>query len=250
MWKYVWAWVGMKMMENFDYMNLQDVLVGVHFVGNYWTISGNMFLHGWKVWGDWKVTVWKRLLYLKLTHLGSRLWVGWGGRALVGGWGGGGRIVNAMFYSSVFYVHASVTPLNVLQLRLKIKNKKYLFIFYHHSAQNWMFFGGWFHFPSPLTCLRWWWAINKGCCMLLLHWVHCCFCSYTFEMMQQNTDDIWRYMQLQVVMDYSRRPVLPPPVIVFSHLCYLAQCLFRKCYLCQKGRCPVSAFRKSGSCGL
>ena len=47
---------------------------------------------------------------------------------MAGHWlGGGGRIVNAMFYSSMLYVHASVTPLKVLQLRLKIKNI-YLFL--------------------------------------------------------------------------------------------------------------------------
>ncbi|KAL8563213.1 hypothetical protein ACOMHN_053960 [Nucella lapillus] len=49
--------------------------------------------------------------------------------------------------------------------------------------------------------------------------------SYTFEMMQQNTDDIWRYMQLQVVMDYSQRPVLPPPLLILLHLAYLFQWL-------------------------
>ncbi|XP_070175133.1 transient receptor potential cation channel subfamily M member-like 2 [Littorina saxatilis] len=68
--------------------------------------------------------------------------------------------------------------------------------------------------------------------------------SYTFETMQNNTDNIWRYMQLQVVMDYSRRPVLPPPFIAVSHLLYLCQCLARRCCLGKKNSQPTNAFRK------
>ena len=84
----------------------------------------------------------KKIIIFKTDTFGKQIVGGVGWQGIGWGWGGGGRIVNAMFYSSVFHVHASVTPLNVLQLRLKIKNKKYLFIFYHHSAQNWMFLGG------------------------------------------------------------------------------------------------------------
>ncbi|KAK7482390.1 hypothetical protein BaRGS_00026409, partial [Batillaria attramentaria] len=68
--------------------------------------------------------------------------------------------------------------------------------------------------------------------------------SYTFEMMQQNTDNIWRFMQLQVVMDYSRRPLLPPPLIFLSHLRYLAQSLSSRCCCRGKGLPPETAFRK------
>lgn len=69
--------------------------------------------------------------------------------------------------------------------------------------------------------------------------------SYTFEMMQQNTDNIWRFMQLQVVMDYSQRPVLPPPLIFVSHLRFLAQALYRQKRCCPRGSVrPKTAFRK------
>ena len=57
-------------------------------------------------------------------------------------------------------------------------------------------------------------------------------------MMQQNTDDIWRYMQLQVVMDYSRRPVLPPPFILSSRLSYLSQVSLQEVLLVSEGQTP------------
>lgn len=82
-----------------------------------------------------------------------------------------------------------------------------------------------------------WLMKELPCCLL------CVVISYTFEMMQQNTDNIWRFMQLQVVMDYSLRPVLPPPLIFFSHLCYLTRCLSGHC-CCQHVSGQSTAFSK------
>jgi transient receptor potential cation channel subfamily M protein 2 len=76
--------------------------------------------------------------------------------------------------------------------------------------------------------------------------------SYTFDKMQQDTNSIWRYMQLQLVMEYSTRPLLPLPFILIVHLVYLARWAGRyRCGGVQVALSPQSnqkqaAFSKSG----
>ncbi|CAG5118818.1 unnamed protein product, partial [Candidula unifasciata] len=42
--------------------------------------------------------------------------------------------------------------------------------------------------------------------------------SYTFEQVQENTDMHWCFQRFSLVYEYTHRPVLPPPLIVFSHM--------------------------------
>ncbi|ESO93554.1 hypothetical protein LOTGIDRAFT_161660 [Lottia gigantea] len=65
--------------------------------------------------------------------------------------------------------------------------------------------------------------------------------SYTFELLHQNTDSIWRFANLQVVMEYSTRPPLPPPFTLILHVKYLVHHL-TSCHQCPPG--TSHGFRK------
>ena len=56
--------------------------------------------------------------------------------------------------------------------------------------------------------------------------------SNTYEKIQANANQIWKYERYYLVMEYDQRPVLVPPFIIINHvLCfmrYLCRCL-RNC---------------------
>ncbi|CAM9642449.1 unnamed protein product, partial [Lampetra planeri] len=42
--------------------------------------------------------------------------------------------------------------------------------------------------------------------------------NYTFQLVQDNTDTIWKFQRYELVNEYHSRPSLAPPLIVFSHV--------------------------------
>ncbi|CAL1536039.1 unnamed protein product, partial [Lymnaea stagnalis] len=65
--------------------------------------------------------------------------------------------------------------------------------------------------------------------------------SYTFQQIQDNTDMHWCFQRFNLVFEYTQRPVLPPPLIIFSHIYLLIA------YCCRKqSQAPAhsSEFRK------
>ncbi|XP_062918446.1 transient receptor potential cation channel subfamily M member 4-like [Mobula hypostoma] len=42
--------------------------------------------------------------------------------------------------------------------------------------------------------------------------------SYTFSKVQENSDIYWKFQRYKLIVEYHKRPALPPPFIIFSHL--------------------------------
>lgn len=55
------------------------------------------------------------------------------------------------------------------------------------------------------------------------------FPSYTFQQVQEHTDQIWKFQRHDLIEEYHGRPPAPPPFILLSHLH-----LFVKRYILQK----------------
>uniref|UniRef100_A0A8C5CJ59 Transient receptor potential cation channel, subfamily M, member 2 n=1 Tax=Gadus morhua TaxID=8049 RepID=A0A8C5CJ59_GADMO len=53
--------------------------------------------------------------------------------------------------------------------------------------------------------------------------------NYTFQVVHDNTDSIWKFQRYELIKEYHTRPAAPPPLILFSHL-YL---LIRQALLCR-----------------
>ncbi|XP_078660979.1 transient receptor potential cation channel subfamily M member-like 2 isoform X2 [Branchiostoma floridae x Branchiostoma belcheri] len=53
--------------------------------------------------------------------------------------------------------------------------------------------------------------------------------GYTFEKVQENTDKIWKFQRYDLIKEYSDRPPLAPPVIIFSHLFLLFRAITMGC---------------------
>lgn len=43
-------------------------------------------------------------------------------------------------------------------------------------------------------------------------------CSYTFQQVQEHTDQIWKFQRHDLIEEYQGRPPAPPPFILLSHL--------------------------------
>lgn len=43
-------------------------------------------------------------------------------------------------------------------------------------------------------------------------------CSYTFQQVQERTDQIWKFQRHDLIEEYQGRPPAPPPLILLSHL--------------------------------
>ncbi|XP_030770533.1 transient receptor potential cation channel subfamily M member 2 isoform X2 [Rhinopithecus roxellana] len=43
-------------------------------------------------------------------------------------------------------------------------------------------------------------------------------CSYTFQQVQEHTDQIWKFQRHDLIEEYHSRPAAPPPFILLSHL--------------------------------
>ncbi|XP_060580659.1 transient receptor potential cation channel subfamily M member-like 2 isoform X2 [Ruditapes philippinarum] len=57
--------------------------------------------------------------------------------------------------------------------------------------------------------------------------------SYTFTLIQDNTDKHWFFQRYSLIYEYYTRPVLCPPLIIFSHVYLLVKFLF-SCCCCQQ----------------
>lgn len=54
------------------------------------------------------------------------------------------------------------------------------------------------------------------------------YLSSTFQKLQANTNEIWRFQRYRLVFEYFHTPSLPPPLVIFSHLFYIVRDMFRK----------------------
>ena len=51
--------------------------------------------------------------------------------------------------------------------------------------------------------------------------------SNTYEKVQANANQIWKYNRYHLVMEYEQRPVLVPPFIIVNHVIYAIMFLYR-----------------------
>ncbi|CAL8265823.1 unnamed protein product [Lota lota] len=59
--------------------------------------------------------------------------------------------------------------------------------------------------------------------------------NYTFQVVHDNTDSIWKFQRYELIKEYHSRPAAPPPLILFSHL-YLFVCHALLCRPALKSR--------------
>ncbi|KFP75112.1 Transient receptor potential cation channel subfamily M member 5, partial [Acanthisitta chloris] len=52
--------------------------------------------------------------------------------------------------------------------------------------------------------------------------------SYTFQVVQGNTDIFWKVQRYSLIVEYHSRPVLPPPFIIINHVILVLRRLFNK----------------------
>ncbi|XP_037380756.1 transient receptor potential cation channel subfamily M member 2 isoform X1 [Talpa occidentalis] len=52
--------------------------------------------------------------------------------------------------------------------------------------------------------------------------------NYTFQQVQDNTDQFWKFQRHSLIEEYRRRPLLPPPLILLSHLCLVGQWIVQR----------------------
>ncbi|XP_071375194.1 transient receptor potential cation channel subfamily M member 5 isoform X2 [Centroberyx affinis] len=52
--------------------------------------------------------------------------------------------------------------------------------------------------------------------------------SYTFQVVQGNTDIFWKFQRYNLIVEYHSRPALAPPFIIISHLSQLLLCLIKR----------------------
>lgn len=56
-------------------------------------------------------------------------------------------------------------------------------------------------------------------------------CSNTFFEVKSISNQVWKFQRYQLIMTFHERPVLPPPLIIFSHMTMIFQhlcCRWRK----------------------
>uniref|UniRef100_A0A1I8IYQ2 LSDAT_euk domain-containing protein n=1 Tax=Macrostomum lignano TaxID=282301 RepID=A0A1I8IYQ2_9PLAT len=61
--------------------------------------------------------------------------------------------------------------------------------------------------------------------------------AHTFNTLKGHTNDTWRFMRISLVREYSEKPCLPPPLIIFSHAYQLIRLLCKHCWRCSNHRC-------------
>ena len=89
--------------------------------------------------------------------------------------------------------------------------------------------------------LLWMLRILWGCWKIAKRWLRIFFhhifhfstnlsFSYTFELTQQHTDAIWRFMRCNFILEYCKRPPLVAPFVFFFHIYLLLRHkLCKKC---------------------
>uniref|UniRef100_A0A3Q3JXZ5 Uncharacterized protein n=1 Tax=Monopterus albus TaxID=43700 RepID=A0A3Q3JXZ5_MONAL len=59
--------------------------------------------------------------------------------------------------------------------------------------------------------------------MLCVYFLDADVVFFTFQVVQDNTDIIWKFQRYELIKEYHSRPAAPPPFIILSHL-YLVLC--------------------------
>ncbi|XP_041467806.1 transient receptor potential cation channel subfamily M member 5-like [Lytechinus variegatus] len=65
--------------------------------------------------------------------------------------------------------------------------------------------------------------------------------NYTFALVQENTDVVWKFQRYSLIKDYYNRPILAPPFIIISHIFILYSFILR----CWCGCCDRFALSRS-----
>ena len=60
--------------------------------------------------------------------------------------------------------------------------------------------------------------------------------SNTYEKIQANANQIWKYQRYYLVMEYEQRPVLVPPFIIINHVLCFMRYLYRWLTNCRRRR--------------
>lgn len=52
--------------------------------------------------------------------------------------------------------------------------------------------------------------------------------SYTFQVVQGNTDTFWKIQRYNLIVEYHGRPALAPPFIIINHITLVLRRIFNK----------------------
>ena len=81
-----------------------------------------------------------------------------------------------------------------------------------------------FHWVTPITMT----AYLIICNILLLSILIATF-NNTYIRISKLSDQVWKYHRYYIVLKYESKPMLPPPLIVFSHVYLLIKLIIRYC---------------------
>ncbi len=66
------------------------------------------------------------------------------------------------------------------------------------------------------------------CNILLLSMLMAQFTS-TFMRLSRLSDQVWKYQRYHTILQYEQKPLLAPPLIIFSHIFILIKTIYRIC---------------------
>ena len=53
--------------------------------------------------------------------------------------------------------------------------------------------------------------------------------SYTFELIQEDSDKVWKFQRYDLVLEYHNRPMFSPPLILIGHLFVFIRWVWQLC---------------------
>ncbi|CAF3851913.1 unnamed protein product [Rotaria sp. Silwood2] len=80
------------------------------------------------------------------------------------------------------------------------------------------------HFITPITMT----AFLLVCNVLLLSMLMAQFTS-TFMRLSRLSDQVWKFQRYHTILQYEQKPLLAPPLIIFSHIFLLIKTIYRIC---------------------
>jgi len=76
-------------------------------------------------------------------------------------------------------------------------------------------------------------------------------CSNTFSMVQDMTNVVWKMQRYHLVREFYNRPILPPPLILFSHVFFFIRYLARRsCKVCLPDKTKYSFSKLDRLCHI
>ena len=81
-----------------------------------------------------------------------------------------------------------------------------------------------FHWVTPITMT----AYLIFCNILLLSILIATF-NNTYIRISKSSDQVWKYHRYYIVLKYESKPMLPPPLILLSHIYLLIKLIIRQC---------------------